>query len=312
MDKSKEGVDFIGGRDFQVALEDALNQSAVVLVLLTNAPSGFKGDPRSEWTSVETMLQYARTGKTDWCLKEIKLALEQNKSVIPIVHVEDGEAWKTKQLTLLNHTDLAPVGSSLASKNIFCLHRDNTYFKLDMKNLYARFKDDLEIVGSSQQQQPLNRLTKAAVATRQGSADSFSSSTLGDSFSSMDSSTCSSSSTSLSSSTAATIDYCCWQPGTLTAGTGIEIEVEKDASMSTAGHDSNTAMKRKIELFVEDCKYIFTSVYSKFNILYITHTEWNIHVLYGSSFSKPLTLYSPLFTFLLHLHFALILHRFFS
>ena len=106
---------------FQDQLELALARVDVVFVLITDAPSGPKGDWRFGLSSTETMKQSHAKGLTDYCSVEITKALAQGKLVVPIYPGRHGNAWIGKQLKHLERLDAL---KKLQSLNAYPLHDD--------------------------------------------------------------------------------------------------------------------------------------------------------------------------------------------
>jgi len=97
-----------GAGRFQPQLEDALEQCDVVIVLITDAPSGTlarvdSDGGRFNMTSTETMKEYARLGRVDYCAVEIERAIVADKIIIPVYESKHGRSWMGEQMTHLKH-----------------------------------------------------------------------------------------------------------------------------------------------------------------------------------------------------------------
>ena len=107
----------LGIGPFQQQLEEVLSSVEVVIVMITEAPSGEKADVdrqenmedgttesvkgRFNMSSTETMKEYARLGWTDYCALEVERALAANKMIIPVYHGRHGASWIGQQLSHL-------------------------------------------------------------------------------------------------------------------------------------------------------------------------------------------------------------------
>jgi len=132
-------MDDIGAvSDFQGTLEARLKECQVVLVLMTQAPSGPKGDAngRFDMTSFETMAHFHKIGKTDWCLVEIEIALKLNKLIIPLYPGSQGQPFIGAEMSRIMHIESA---KAIGKCNALPIHDD--MFAQSIQNIREKIEE---------------------------------------------------------------------------------------------------------------------------------------------------------------------------
>lgn len=116
----------LGAGMFQDQLEKVLHKVPVVIVLMTEAPSGPNdeargGINRSVLSSMEHVSRYAHLGWTDYCRVEMAVALRMKKLVVPVYPGSMGSSYIGKELGKLNGIEDV---QSLRNCNAFPLYDD--------------------------------------------------------------------------------------------------------------------------------------------------------------------------------------------
>ena len=91
-------------------MDDAVARADVLIVVVSRMPSAPEEDAekdggRCHMSSLETIKEYAKLGRTDHCANEIERAIFLGKLIIPVYYLRDalkyGGSWMKNQLKLL-------------------------------------------------------------------------------------------------------------------------------------------------------------------------------------------------------------------